>query len=59
VVVGWCVRLREQGGFGATSQKPSHWGSVSGAPLETAVEGDGGRCWGAVYEVEVAAGWCV
>jgi hypothetical protein len=44
VVVGPFVRLHEQGGgFGAKSPKPSHWGSVTDAPSETAVGGDGGR----------------
>jgi hypothetical protein len=46
-------------GFWATSPKPRRWGSVSGALLKTDVEGDGGRCLGRVYEVEVAVGWCV
>ena len=46
-------------GFEATSPKPRHWGSVLGALLETDVEGDEGRSWGSLYEVEVAVGWCV
>jgi hypothetical protein len=36
---------------GAKSPKLSHWGLVSGVPLETAVEGDVGRWWGGLYEV--------
>jgi len=37
----------------AKSSKLSRQGSVSGASLETAIEGDGGRWWGGAYEVVV------
>jgi hypothetical protein len=45
--------LIKQNGLGAESPKPSHWGLVTGAPLETAVGGDGGRWYGGGYEVAV------
>ena len=42
---------RQGKGVGAKNPKPSRWGLISGAPLETAVENDGRRWWGGVYEV--------
>jgi hypothetical protein len=60
VVVGLCVRKREAGeGAGAKSDETERDGSVSGAPCETAVEGDGGRWWDEVDEVVVVVGLCV
>ena len=44
-------------GFGAKWLKPSHQGSVMGAPLGMAAEGDGGRWYGGVNEV-VVVWWC-
>ena len=58
VVVGLCVHKRKAG-EGAKSHKTEHDGSVSGAPCETMVEGDGGGggtrsmmwwwSWGSVF----------
>ena len=48
------VRLGK--GVGAKNPKPRRWGSISGAPLETALESDGGRWWGGVYAVATASG---
>src|ERR1700728_2112826 len=58
----WCggaVFGRTSGGgrFGAKCLKPSHWGSVSGTLLEMALEGDGERWRGGVYEMAVVW-WC-
>jgi hypothetical protein len=40
VVVGWWVcESRGREGVGAKNSKPSRWGSISGAPLETLVLG--------------------
>ena len=58
VVVGGelCVRKHEAGGgAGAKSDETERDGSVSGAPCEMAVEGDGGRCWDEVDQVVTAA----
>jgi len=43
----------------AKKQKPSRRGSISGAPLGTAAEGDGGMGWGSVYQVVVVVELCV
>jgi hypothetical protein len=54
------VRSRKWGwGFGARNPKPSCYGSVLGAPMETAVEVDGRRWWVGAYNVVVAVGRCI
>jgi hypothetical protein len=50
---------RERVRGGAKNPKSSHWGSIAGAPLEVAAEGDAGRLWGGVNNVATGAGWCV
>jgi len=60
VVVGLRVRKREAGGAGgAKSDEIERDGSISGAPCETTVEGDGGRWWDEVDDVVVVVGLCV
>jgi len=57
VVVGLCVRKCEAGGgAGAKSNETERDGSVSGAPCEMAVEGDGGRWWDEVDTMLVVMG---
>jgi hypothetical protein len=57
VVVGLCVRKCEaEGGAGAKSNETERDRSVSGAPCEMAVEGDGGRWWDEVDTVVVVVG---
>ena len=52
VVMGLRVCKREAGGGdGAKSEETERDGSVSGAPHEMAVEGDGGRWWDEVNDV--------
>ena len=53
------ANTRLERGLGAKSHETERDGSVSGAPWETAVEGDGGRWWGGVDEVVAAARCCV
>jgi hypothetical protein len=57
----WGSRLRTLGGGGVWAEKPkrSHWGSVSGAPLETAMKTDRGRSQGPAHEATTVMGWCV
>jgi hypothetical protein len=56
-------------GVGTQKLKLSGWGLGSGTPLETAVEGDPGRCWDGMNEVLIVVrpsdkkgaregGWC-
>ena len=59
---GWEERIYRRarvGDLGGQKSETEPLGSVSGAPLETAVRGEGGRWWGGAYEVVVAAGSCV
>ena len=56
VVVGWLVQKCEQGRWvWATNAEPSCSGSFSGLPSQTAVESDGGRCWGGSYDTTTIA----
>jgi hypothetical protein len=55
-VVGWLVQKREQGRWiWAKNVEQSCSGLVLGPPCQTAVEGDGGRCWGGLYEATAIA----
>jgi hypothetical protein len=58
-VVGRCVHKHEAGeGVWAKRLKPSHHGSILGAPYETA-KGDSAEGWcGGVYEVVGVVGLC-
>jgi hypothetical protein len=47
------ANARWERGLGSKSDKTEHDGSISGAPRETAVEGNGGRWWHGVDEVVV------
>jgi hypothetical protein len=51
------VRASGGGPLRPKKSKTERWGSVSGAPLETRVEGDRGRWRDDAYEV-VVVGWC-
>jgi hypothetical protein len=44
---------------GAKTHKTEHDGSVSGAPYETAMKGNGERWWDEVDKVMVMVGLCV
>jgi hypothetical protein len=43
--------MRARGGLGPENLKTKHGGSVSGVPWQTAMQGNGGRCWGDVDNV--------
>jgi hypothetical protein len=43
-------------GLGPKNLKTERGGSVSGMPWQTAVQGDGGRCWGSVDNMVVMVG---
>jgi hypothetical protein len=50
------TNVRWERGLGTKSHKTECCGSISGAPCETAVMGDGGRLWPGVDEVVVVVG---
>jgi hypothetical protein len=50
------TNTRRERGIGAKSDKTECDGSVSGAPCEMVVEGDGGRWWYEVDKVVVVVG---
>ena len=54
---GWeegIYRRARVGGLGGQKSETKPLGSVSGTPLETAVQGKGGRWCGGAYEVAAA-----
>jgi hypothetical protein len=57
VVVGPRIHKHEaQEGAGVKNHKTERDGSISGAPCETTVDGDGGRWWGGINEVVMVVG---
>jgi hypothetical protein len=50
------ANARQERGLGSKSDKTEHNSSISGAPCETVVEGDGGRWWRGVDEVVAVVG---
>jgi hypothetical protein len=60
VVVGCCVCKHEAGGgLGAENHETECDNSVSGAPCERTVKGDGGRWWCGAGKLVVVVGLCV
>ena len=54
---GWCIG-GTWGGWWAVAKnaKSSHWGSILGAPLEVAADGDTGRSCGGAYDAVTGQG---
>jgi hypothetical protein len=50
------ANARRERGLGAKNHETERDGSISGAPCETAVEGDGGRWWRGADEVGLGLG---
>jgi hypothetical protein len=53
------ANARQERELGAKTHETERDGSISGAPCEMEVEGDGGRWWDEVDKVRVAVGLCV